>query len=200
MISYSHPATKQDLWVLDHSEYSGTFLELGAYDGIKHSNTLLLEHMGWKGSLIEGHKPFADKCRENRPQCEVINEFIGGRYTDGIVLVGGQYTGLRQEMPKDFRKEHEIRGSQQYESSVVPLHEAFGVAPVDYLSLDTEGNELSILSRWFQEGGSCRLLTVEFRYDTLLLDQITELCDQYGMSLTELRGFDACFISRSWKR
>ena len=45
--------TGQDQWVLENWPQPGTFLELGAYDGIEFSNTLALEERGWRGYLIE---------------------------------------------------------------------------------------------------------------------------------------------------
>ena len=48
-MSYSQAG--QDLWVLDKIK-KGYFLEIGAYDGIKFSNSLLLEENGWEGLLI----------------------------------------------------------------------------------------------------------------------------------------------------
>jgi len=53
---HSQPETEQDQWVLKtlRGKERGTFLEIGAYDGVLHSNTLCLERdFGWTGWLIE---------------------------------------------------------------------------------------------------------------------------------------------------
>jgi len=194
---YSHPATKQDEWVMENSEAPGIFVELGAYDGLRHSNTLLLEESGWHGYLVEGHPPFAQYCRVNRPQTQVVNKFIG----DGEpakVYVGGQYTGRVNTMPEEFVREHQQRKNESYLAATCRLATAIDALPVDYLSLDTEGGEVEILRDWFADGGSCRLLTVEFRFDNVMLNRLQRLCEDNAMELVEIRGFDACFRHVAW--
>jgi len=44
---------------------SGFFVEVGAYDGLLHSNTVGLARRGWHGVLVEPHPISAKKCREN---------------------------------------------------------------------------------------------------------------------------------------
>ena len=46
----------------------GSFLEIGAVDGLIESNTYVLERcFGWRGVLIEGHPLFYERLRRNRP-------------------------------------------------------------------------------------------------------------------------------------
>jgi hypothetical protein len=42
------------------SDIDGIVLELGAYNGILHSESLAFENFGWGRILIEGIKPFND--------------------------------------------------------------------------------------------------------------------------------------------
>ena len=196
MKSYSHPATKQDLWVLEKfGGESGSFVELGGYDGVTHSNTLLLENLGWYGSLIEAHEPFYLQCKENRPNSAVYHVAIGDG-TRQKMFVGGQYTGLAIPMPEEWREEHVRRNNETVVVQTKPLAEVIGTDKLDYLSLDTEGGEYEILENWFQTGGRCRLLTVEFRYDGALLMRLERLTADFGMKLDQVRGFDACFVEK----
>ncbi|MFZ9847282.1 MAG: FkbM family methyltransferase [Flavobacteriales bacterium] len=41
---------------------NGTFLEIGAYDGITNSKTHHLANIGWQGIYVEPIKEYADKC------------------------------------------------------------------------------------------------------------------------------------------
>lgn len=194
MKSYSHPETRQDLWVMEKLGAGAyKFLELGAYDGITHSNTLLLEENGWLGILVEGHGEYAWKCRENRVRARVFNDVIGDGGVDEMV-VGGQYTGLVSSMPSSFMAEHLRRGNMFYSVQTVPLAN-ITLGPVDYFSLDTEGNEYIILRDWLAAGGRCRLLTVEYRYSELMQRRLTHLCQSYGLFLDQIRGFDLCFCT-----
>ena len=46
----------QDLWVIDTMKYkkNGYFVDLGALDGLTHSNTLMLENKySWSGICVE---------------------------------------------------------------------------------------------------------------------------------------------------
>ena len=45
----------------------GTFLDVGSLDGIRFSNTFLLEKAGWTGICVEMHPSYFDMLRENRP-------------------------------------------------------------------------------------------------------------------------------------
>lgn len=192
-MSYSHPATKQDLWVLSRfpSGYRGTFCEVGAFDGLRHSNTLLLEELGWRGTLIEAHREFHSLCMINRPNAACVHAAIGDGNVYNIA-VGGQYTGLLGKMPQAWRDDHIRRQNPLYRIKTMPLISV--VKQVDYLSLDTEGGELEILRDWLEAGGFARTITIEFRYDQEILLQTEILCDEFGYQINEIRGFDLCLV------
>jgi len=66
---HSQDETRQDQWVLHklNGKEHGTFLEVGAYDGVYHSNTLTLERdFGWDGWLVEALPQPAEKARRVR--------------------------------------------------------------------------------------------------------------------------------------
>lgn len=192
MKSNSHPATQQDLWVLANSHGPGTFVELGAYNGLRHSNTLLLEQQGWTGILVEGWEEFAQQCQYNRPNTVVKNVLIG----DGdphAFIVGGQYSGIVDNMDSKFLRGHEVRKHKTYIKPTKKLKDVVGIKYYNYLSVDTEGGEFEIIKDWFEAGGRCSLLTVEFRYDYDVIFHYDELLRRYNLVLDEVRGFDLCY-------
>jgi len=147
----------QDLWVLGNTSEAGTFLEIGAFDGFALSNTLLLENMGWQGYLVEPMTYLKQKDR----RCETYNVAVGvsglvqfaltkqPEYSTRLDLVDKD--GLTK-VRKDFRvitvksitvKELMLQLNQ-------PRH-------INYVSIDTEGNEWEIISQW--DFSSC---TVDF--------------------------------------
>ena len=192
MKSNSHPVTKQDLWVISKSYDLGTFCELGAFDGVRHSNTLLLEQLGWTGTLIEAHGSFWEMCQKNRPKATCIHAAIGAEDHTDTLVVGGQYTGLFKTMPKEFMDENIKRGNYCYQVKTQPLSKF--VQKVDYLSINTEGGEYEILKNWLESGGQARLVTVEFRYNQAELHRIERLADDHDYQLDEIRGFDLCLL------
>ncbi len=139
-------------------ERSGTFVELGAFDGVTQSNTLYFERRGWRGVLIEPTPAAFAECRENRPLAQVFNCACVDQANAGknvrMTAVGlmSIVDGTRDQ---DTENEWVERGEQlqqlQSETVVVPsrtlsdvLIEA-GISSVDLLSLDVEGGELGVL-------------------------------------------------------
>ena len=54
------------------------YLEIGAFDGIESTNTLLFEYcFGWSGILIEPGLSTYQRLVENRPQNYLFNNAIG---------------------------------------------------------------------------------------------------------------------------
>lgn len=53
MKSYSQCAQDKFVYAILGGKKDGTFLDVGAHDGVKHSNTLGLEELGWRGLLID---------------------------------------------------------------------------------------------------------------------------------------------------
>lgn len=202
---YSHPATRQDEWVVEKTDcrQGGLFVEVGAHDGIRHSNTFALEEsLGWNGLLIEPDPQLFQRLMASRRRCKAIRCAIGDTTADDVPFVfGDAYGGLWEHMPDDWKAEHQVRRSPVGVVSMIPLVTALQKASmpkvIDYLSLDVEGAEYPILYSYFRHHGAphtFRMMTVEFRYDQILLTKLTDLLELEGYYLDEVRGFDACFI------
>lgn len=202
MKSFSHPATKQDIWVLNKVQnrpqyHPGIAVEVGAYDGLTHSNTRLLECHGWDCILIEALDYYADQCIQNRPLAQVMYGAVGGAVErNERFIIGEQYSGLERTMPDAFYREHNRRKSNRTTVKVQSLTSYIKDLHPTYLSVDTEGNEYEILDQWFRDGCRADLITVEFRYEAGLQMQFDNLFDQYDYVLDDVRGFDLCYV---WK-
>jgi len=137
---------------------NGFFIEAGANDGKRQSNTLYFErYLGWSGLLIEPIPELAEKCHVNRPNCIIENcalvsdEFLGNRieirYCD-LMSVVKDSLGLEEES-------HVLRGcrASNVDDYVVEvpartlnsLLRENSIDAVDLLSLDVEGYELKVL-------------------------------------------------------
>ena len=138
----------------------GFFIEAGANDGVKFSNTLLLERSrGWRGLLIEPIPDLAAQCRKNRPDCLVENcalvasdsaqREVAMRYCNMMSIVKGAMQSEEGDL-EHIRKGCEVQRIESYELTVParPLSEVLdqhGIAQVDFFSLDVEGYELEAL-------------------------------------------------------
>lgn len=138
----------------------GFFVEAGANDGIKQSNTLYYEkYYCWSGILIEPIPYLANKCRINRPLVIVENcalvpfsyqkERVEMRYCGLMSIVKGAMKSEREEMNhvRDGCKSQKI-GTYELNvpaatlSSILDKH---SISKIDFFSLDVEGFEMSVL-------------------------------------------------------
>ena len=65
----THSQAGQDLWVLEtlKNKKNGFFLDIGAYDGLKYSNSYLLEkNFNWNGLMVEAHPCNYNSLKNNR--------------------------------------------------------------------------------------------------------------------------------------
>jgi FkbM family methyltransferase len=138
---------------------TGTFIELGAYDGIQQSNTLHFENSGWRGILIEPIPEAFERCVANRPLAKVFNcacvapDFFGSK-------VEMTFAGLMSVTKDAFEEAHEQeawieRGEHKqrltrYAVSVPArtlssIIDETNMTRIDLLCLDVEGYELNVL-------------------------------------------------------
>ena len=56
---------------------SGTFVEIGANDGLHMSNTWFFEHhLGWRGMCVEANPHVFRRLKTNRPACTNVNAIV----------------------------------------------------------------------------------------------------------------------------
>lgn len=135
----------QDRWVLEdvhRFKRNGFFVELGAFDGITHSNTLLLEtKFGWSGICIEANPNLYQILSGNR-KCACVNALIGEDNKLVEFISDGVYGRVNSS-------EENTKLLKTVELKPIPLGEVFEQegAPkvIDYLSLDVEGYEDQVL-------------------------------------------------------
>jgi len=162
----------QDLWVLfmTREKHDGFFVEFGATNGMTLSNTLLLERdFGWKGILAEPARGWHDELRQNR-KCIIDTRCVWSR--SGEVLefnevAEGELSTIGKFSDSDgHAKSRKLSKTYTVESiSLEDLLVAHN-APhcIDYLSVDTEGSELTILSNFDFSKYDIRFITVEHNY------------------------------------
>lgn len=128
----------------------GTFLEMGAHDGVKYSNTKFFEDdLDWSGVLIEPNPTSFSKLRNNRPRSLCYQLAVSS--TEGGVefykndVVSSVKRNTTDEFFDGWHKGHDIPvikvPSMRLDSV---LHHA-GVKRIDFWSLDVEGSEYEAL-------------------------------------------------------
>lgn len=200
---HSQPETEQDEWVLRtlQGKTNGTFLEVGAYDGLYHSNTLALERdFGWDGWLIEAVMQYAASASSIR-RAHVVHATIGAEERERETFyVAGQWSGL-----KDYTRPNLVAGHMNYHNPVVnvptkPLAKILRFLRVpkviDYLSIDVEGAEYPILKSYFADPPALfRCMTIEVGINRDHLSELCELLQPLGYRLDCLRAWEAFFVN-----
>jgi FkbM family methyltransferase len=151
MQRYSHPEISALRPYLDFD--GGFFVEAGANDGFRQSNTYFLErYRGWRGILIEPIPELYRRCLRERPRSRCVNAALVAPSADPTVTM--RYGDLGSHIPS---------GSQSLETAdacwgwdtpydvTVPartLNEILlneGNPRIDFVSLDLEGHEVAAL-------------------------------------------------------
>jgi FkbM family methyltransferase len=149
MTSYSHVDNKgvpldQKLDKLFGQKRNGFFIELGANDGIKQSNTAFLEfYRDWKGVLIEPSHNAFEQCKENRPNSSCYNVACVSSTFEGNFIEGDFNGNLMSSV--DGKRLSSSNKIAVEATTLEKILNSINANKIDLLSLDTEGYELPIL-------------------------------------------------------
>jgi FkbM family methyltransferase len=215
----------QDLFVLETLDglRGGFFLDSGASDGVRGSNTLLLEsEFGWSGICVEPNaRLFARLVRARR--CACVNCCLYDRpgeveFFEAAGVLGGilaeYHPGLLQQARDLVASGLGTGGGStvtKQARTVRSVLREHGAPPViDYWSLDTEGSELAILESFPFDEYAVRVLTVEHN-GTPERSRIRQLLETRGYRRVREMGIDDAYVlgasaqrpawrSRAWSR
>ena len=131
---------------------AGTFVELGALDGVRYSNTIVLERcFAWRGLLIEGNPGnFAKLLRSPRTASKVHSAVCEGVGTLNFTTGGDQEAGDTSVLPERARKSRAFRNGNATVSvgcrSLSSMMDDAGFGDtVTFLSLDVQGAEYKVI-------------------------------------------------------
>lgn len=163
----------QDLWVLfELSERkAGFFVEFGATNGVTMSNTHLLEKQyGWTGIVAEPNPAFHARLGRER-SCQISHDAVHATTGEAIFLCTEKpaFSRLAGIQPDDvFEREGRRVVRKEHKVGTVSLDDLLDRydAPdrIDYVSIDTEGAELDILSTFEFKRRRIDLFTIEHNF------------------------------------
>ena len=161
----------QDAFALHYfnNKKNGVFVEIGAANGIGFSNCYYLEmELEWTGICVEPNPDTFTHLEKNRTSI-CINAAIVDVKGNQKFTVANNLSGLTQEYDPRHVKRIEKSGVKTREVIVETLVlsdvlEQYGLFYIDYLSIDTEGNEFKILKSINFDRFDIELLTVENNY------------------------------------
>lgn len=158
------------LFILDEKRH-GFFIEFGATDGIKLSNTYLLERSyNWSGILAEPGMIWHSKLKKNR-QCFVDERCVWSKTGMELVFYETDYaelSTLENFHDSDYHQKSR-QTHKEYKVKTISLNDLLKYynAPkkIDYLSIDTEGSEFDILNSFDFNNYDISIITIEHNFN-----------------------------------
>jgi FkbM family methyltransferase len=171
-IYYSQNGEDCVLWALfDDRTTPSFFVEVGALDGTRFSNTYSFEQAGWRGICVEAHPDYIDLLKKNRPKSLIVHAAVFDEDRDSVTFYAnsrGSLSTLDPTLEEEFRKYgHYFTG---WELRNVPMRtltailaEAGVPSSIDILSIDIEGTEMAALRGLDLDKYRPRVMVIESR-------------------------------------
>ena len=191
----------QDLSVAKFFNFklNGYFVDLGAYDGVKFSNSKALEdELGWHGICVEALPDrFAQLVQSrNKETCKfyqcALDSVSGKEVTfscdemlSGITEKIDCYDKVREQAPTVTLKTKTL--SEILEDAQAPVM-------IDFLSLDVEGNEFEVLRGCDLKRWHFRFITLEHNYVEPRRSQMRLYLEGFGYKHWRKNEFDDEYI------
>lgn len=170
----------QDAFVMSYfnNKRDGVFIDIGANDGITLSNTYYLEkELGWKGICIEPIPEIFEQLDKNRNCIKIMAGISNEKSVEKFTFVKG-VSNMLSGMTKNYDPRHQKRIEEEVKSRHQEIIELdiqclvlndllseYEFFIIDYLSIDTEGNEFDIIKSIDFDKFKIKTLTVENNYN-----------------------------------
>ena len=165
---------------------SGYFIDIGAADGLRYSNTINLINEGWKGIAVEPCRHFVNVLQKNYAE-ENIEIFAGavsnyngrsnfyvcgeGKHSQISTIVKDQYESIKES---DLWKK-EGKFTEEYEVEIIDpksLLKKYNVPKkIQLVDIDAEASEMDILNAWPWHMYEVEVFCIEFSMGIDVLDK-----------------------------
>jgi FkbM family methyltransferase len=146
---------------------AGTCVEVGGFDGVTGSNTYFFENLGWRCLIVEPMPDFCEKIKRVRT-CEVA-ELAASTQTGAAefhVATGVETLSTMEKSKSHFDR---IKNSSQQDIRTIRVKTARlddilierGFTDIDFLTIDVEGHESSVLAGMDFDKITPRILIIE---------------------------------------
>lgn len=142
----------EDLFVfrnfINQRRSDGVFVELGAYNGVRYSNTKFFEdELDFSGILIEPLPDAYRKLVKNRRRSQCYHCAVSQNAETVAFSVAGATSGIKSRLPEALRNTFHHSGAEILVRTqpLSELLEESNVKYVDFMSIDVEGGEKQVL-------------------------------------------------------
>jgi FkbM family methyltransferase len=189
----------QDIFALTVNNFknNGYFVEFGATDGIKLSNTFILEtDFFWSGILAEPGMGWKKELRKNR-HVNIDDRCVYSKTGEIIKFTqfsDGQMSGISElvKIKNEQTKSYEVKTV-----SLIDLLKQYNAPQnIDFISIDTEGSEYIILKNFDFTKYQLNCLAIEHNFDEVKREKIKVLLEKnsYKQILKNFSSHDDWFI------
>lgn len=195
----------QDVWALFEldDKREGYFVDFGATNGTTMSNSLILErNMDWTGIVAEPNPVFHENLARSR-NCHISHKCVHSSTGDTMdFIMAARPMFSRLAAASDGLAFEEGGIDDRIAVKTVTLNDLLDEydAPevIDFISIDTEGSELDIMSQFDFSRRHVRLFAIEHNHEERR-DHIFDLMTAQGYvrRLPELSKFDDWYIHES---
>jgi FkbM family methyltransferase len=200
----------QDVFVLGLQGPGGYFLDIGAASPEYLSNTFVLERSyGWSGIVVEPDPTFADLQRRARgadSRSVVFETALGEADGEALLVRATELSTLSTQLDNvdgysAARLEAAEKGdvvSVQLNRPATVLAKAIAPSVIDFLSLDVEGSELTVLRNFPFDSYRIRSACIEHNGRSDLPEMVGIMRDHGLVRVLEgFSGVDAWFVEQS---
>ena len=187
-----HGLKQQDKWVIEEMFgyfMSGYFVDIGCSDGIKHSNTYMLEKKyGWDGVCIDGNERYCEMARRRR-NVPVVNAVLDKE--ERTVIFGKakrEKGGIKEYSSCGCR----LSGEKSVETTTIGqvLRDIAAPKIISFVSLDVEGAEVPILETFPFDEYWVKVFIVDYDNNEEKKKQIDDIMTAHGYGLEKQGKFD----------
>lgn len=143
--------------------FVGSFVEVGAFDGVTYSNTWGLAKEGWEGIYIEAHPDFAKQCANNHAhnqKIKVIRSACGATVGKiDLTIFGECSTAVLSKWNRDWGMNE---NTPKVRVNMNPLdHILYYSYDIDLLVIDVEEMEIEVLKGFTLENYMPKMVIIE---------------------------------------
>jgi FkbM family methyltransferase len=144
----------------------GYYVEVGALDGWTHSQTIHFEHVkNWDGIIVEPSPQQLDKINENRGCNVCTNPISDVRETKQFVVRDFLAYSHLEDIDIEYGPTDVIEKIEVETITLVDLFDKYKSPEViDFVSIDTEGYELRILEKYFEENTKYKINLISIEH------------------------------------
>lgn len=183
---------------------TGFFLELGALDGLRHSNTKMFEEIGWAGICVEAHPELFSRLVRNR-KCICVEALVaaGGSQDNRFLAIDPNGPVGLSGLIDNYDARHLQRIASECRAAGVNATEIripsrtmadilreYSIRHIDFFSLDVEGAELDVLRSIAWREVTFSVILVENNYSSTAVE---EFLSENGYGKVESRYCDEIY-------